>query len=72
VRTVFARIFHLDPTFEEENLQSNVGEEDPEPKVSIGGAAGRRSPRIGDTPTETKMLAESTADPMPLRPPRLL
>jgi len=40
-------------------VQSNVGEEDPEPKVSIGGAH-PRSPGSEDTPTETKMLAEST------------
>ena len=59
VRTVFARLYDLDPGIEEPKLQSN--EEDSELKVSMGATV--TAPSVSkDTSTEPETLAEPSAD----------
>ena len=58
VRTVFARLFDLDPAVEELKLQSNAGEDDSELKLSLGAVASVSE----DTPTEPASLVEPTVD----------
>lgn len=60
VRTVFARLFDLDPAIEEPKLQTSVGEDDSELKMSVGGTA--------VVPTESETLVESSADQHALPP----
>ena len=61
VRMVFARLFDLDPAVEEPKLQSNVGEDDSELKMSVGATA--TVPTVSEgTPTESKTLVESGVD----------
>lgn len=61
VRTVFARLYDLDPVAEELKLQSDVGEEDSELKVSVGTTA--TAPSVPkDTPTESETVVESSVD----------
>lgn len=67
VRTVFARLFDLDPAIEESKLQNNVGEEDHELKLFMGATA--VSSVAEDTPTESGMLVESSVDQSVLPPP---
>lgn len=67
VRTVFARLFDLDPAIEEPKLQSNVGEEDSELKVSMGEIAAGPSTSEG-TPTKSDTLAEPSVDQHALPP----
>lgn len=59
VRTVFARLFDLDPVVEESKLQNNLREDDFDLKLSMG-AATVSSP--GDRPTESGMLVESAVE----------
>lgn len=61
VRTVFARLFDLDPTIEEPKLQSNLGEEDSELKMSVGATTAVPSVSEG-TPTEPETLVEPNVD----------
>ena len=61
VRTVFARLYDLDPTIEEHKLQSNVGEEDSELKLSVGATV--VAPSVPeDTSTESETLVEPSVD----------
>jgi len=59
VRTVFARLYDLDPAIEEPKLQSN--EEDSELKVSMGATVTAPSVSEG-TSTEPETLVESSPD----------
>ena len=60
VRTVFARLFDLDPTVEEPKLLSNMGEEDFELKMSVGTTA---APSASEgTPTQSETLVEPSVD----------
>jgi brefeldin A-resistance guanine nucleotide exchange factor 1 len=61
VRTVFARLFELDPTTEEPKLQSNLDEDGSELKVSVGVTAAVPSVS-GDTPTESEMHVDPSVD----------
>lgn len=65
VRTVFARLFDLDPAVEEPKLQSNVGEEDSELKVSVGATGLSVSE---GTSTESETLVEPSVDQHTLPP----
>lgn len=67
VRTVFARLFDLDPAIEEPKLQSNVSEEDFELKMSVGAATEAPSVSKG-APTEPETLVESSVDQHALLP----
>jgi hypothetical protein len=67
VRTVFARLFDLDPAVEEPKLQSNVGEDDSELKMSVGATAAVSTISEG-TPTESETLVESGIDQDALPP----
>lgn len=59
VRTVFARLYDLDPATEEFRLQSN--EEDSELKVSVGATV--TVPSLSeDTPPESETLVEPSVD----------
>lgn len=59
VRTVFARLYDLDPAIEEPKLQSN--EEDSELKVAMGPTV--TAPSVSkDTSTEPETLVEPSAD----------
>jgi golgi-specific brefeldin A-resistance guanine nucleotide exchange factor 1 len=64
VRTVFARLFDLDPVIEESKLQSNVGEDDSELKLSTGAAAVSSVPED----TESGKPFESNVDQNVLPP----
>lgn len=66
VRTVFARLFDLDPAIEESKLQSNVDDDDPESKLSAGVTA--MSSKSEDTRTESRMPVESNVDQNVLPP----
>ena len=66
VRSVFARLLDLDPVIEESKLQSSVGEDDSELKLSTGVITVSSAPK--DTPTESGMLVEPTADQNVLPP----
>lgn len=67
VRTVFAGLFDLDPAVEEPKLQSNIGEDDSELKMSVGTTA--TVPTVlGGTPTESKTLVEAGVDQHVLPP----
>lgn len=61
VRTVFARLFDLDPTIEEPKLQSNLDEEGSELKLSVGATAAV-PPASDDTPTGSETLVEPSGD----------
>ena len=57
VRTVFARLFDLDPAVEEPKLQSNVGEDESELKMSVGATA--TVPMVSEgTPAESETMVE--------------
>jgi len=59
VRTVFARLYDLDPAIEEPKMQSN--EEDSELKVSMGATV--TAPSVSeDTSTEPRTLVEPGLD----------
>ena len=59
VRTVFARLYDLDPAIEEPKLQSN--EEDSELKVSVGTTV--NVPLVSeDASTESETLVEPSVD----------
>lgn len=61
VRTVFARLYDLDPTVEEHKLESNGGEEDSELKVSVGATI--PVPSVSeDASTESEILIEPDTD----------
>ena len=66
VRTVFARLFDLDPAIEESKLQSSTGEDDSELKLSTG--TGTVSSVPENTPTESGMSIDSNADQNTLPP----
>jgi hypothetical protein len=56
VRTVFSRLLDLDPTIEEPRLQSNIGEEDSELKMSVATTAAVPSiSKDTETPTESSV-----------------
>jgi len=61
VRTVFAGLFDLDPAVEEPKLQSNVGEDDSELKMSVGATATVPTVLEG-TPTESETLVKAGVD----------
>jgi brefeldin A-resistance guanine nucleotide exchange factor 1 len=67
VRTVFARLFDLDPAIEEPKLQSNMDEDDSELKLSVGANAVPTMP--GDTSTESGTPVEPSGDQNALPPP---
>jgi len=56
VRTVFSRLFDLDPQIEEPKLQSSVGEEESELKMSVGATAVTSVSE--DTQTESETLVQ--------------
>lgn len=67
VRTVFARLFDLDPAIEEPKLQNNVSEDDSELKLSVGATA---VPSVlGGTPMKSGTPAEPSVDQRALPPP---
>jgi hypothetical protein len=68
VRTVFARLFDLDPAIEEPKLQNSIVEEDSELKMSVGATAAVTSASEG-TPTGTEALAELSIDQRAVLPP---
>ena len=68
VRTVFARLFDLDPAIEEPKLQSSIDEEDSELKMSVGATTAVTSTSEG-TPTGTEALAELSIDQRAVLPP---
>jgi len=67
VRTVFARLFDLDPVVEESKLQSNVGEDDSELKMSVGATATVLTVS-GGTSMELETLVEPGVDQHALLP----
>ena len=66
VRTVFARLFDLDPAIEEAKLQSNVGDDDSELKLSMGATVASSVSEA--TPTGSGMVVESKVDQNVLPP----
>jgi brefeldin A-resistance guanine nucleotide exchange factor 1 len=70
VRTVFARLFDLDPATEEHKLKSNESEVDSELKMSVGVDA---VPSASNAPMESETSIEPSVDkstPLPLSPER--
>lgn len=67
VRTVFARLFDLDPAVEEPKLQNNVGEDDSELKMSVGAIATVLTVSEG-TSMESETLVEPGVDQHALLP----
>jgi len=68
VRTVFARLFDLNPAIEEPKLRSTVDEEGSELKVSVSVTAA--VPLASDgTPTESETPVEPSGDQRAVPPP---
>lgn len=65
VRTVFSRLFDLDPATEERKLKNNESEVDSELKMSVGVNA---VPSASNAPTESETPTEPSVDKSTLLP----